>query len=94
MTGLNASQALMLLGLILIFGGYFALTFRKYQKGKAMIIAKDKRLYPDNYAELQKSDRKRLYRTHTWKEAWDEVGKAYAGVSVVGIVMFILSLII
>jgi hypothetical protein len=89
---LSPSQIAMLAGLFLMFGGYFALTWHKYTKGRAMIIARDKRLYPDNYASLQKSDRKRLYRIHTWQEAWDSTGKLYAGISVSGIILFMTSL--
>lgn len=94
MTGYNAAQALMLFGLVIAFAGYFALTWHKHQKGREMIMAKDERLYPPNYHELKKSDRKRLYRIHTWQKAWDPIGKVYAVVAAIGVAMFLLSLVI
>ena len=49
------------------------------QKGRELITARDKRLYPDNYDQLQKADRKRLYRIHTWQEAWDRHRQTFRG---------------
>ena len=94
MTDLNASQSLMLFGLLIAFASYFALTWHKHQKGREMILSKDKRLYPTNYHELTKSDRKRLYRIHTWKEAWDGMGKVYAIFAAIGVFMFVLSVLL
>jgi len=91
---MTLSQFLMLAGLVLAFSGYFALTWHKHKKGREMIMARDRRLYPANYEELKKSDRKRLYRIHTWQEAWDGFGKLYAGISAVGVAMFFYSILL
>lgn len=88
------SQTLMILSLGLSFGGYFLLIWHKHKKGKILIINKDPRLYPENYHELQKSDRRRLYRIHTWREAWDNTGKKYAGLTGIGVVLFFISILI
>jgi hypothetical protein len=91
---LTTSQILMLAGMALAFGGYFALTWHKHQKGRELIMARDKRLYPDNYDQLQKADRKRLYRIHTWQAAWDRAGKLYAAIGISGVAVFLYSIIL
>ena len=94
MQHLDFAQTLMLAGLALAFGAYFALTWHKHKKGREMIISKDERLYPDDYDTLTKSDRKRLYRVHSWHEAWDGTGKFLALLSAAGVAMFVASLIV
>ena len=91
---MTTSKLLMLVGLVLAFGGYFALTWHKHKKGRELITARDKRLYPDNYDQLQKSDRKRLYRIHTWQEAWDGTGKLFAAIAISGVAVFLYSIIL
>lgn len=92
MSSMNTSQLLMLAGLVIGFGGYFALVWHKHLKGRTMIINRDQRLYPTNYEQLSKADRRRLYRIHSWREAWDTSGKTLAAVSGFGVVAFVASL--
>ena len=79
-------QILMILGLVIAFGGYFALEFHRHKKGRDLIAAKDRRLYPPDFEQLSAAERKQLYRTHSWSEAWDLTGKVYAGATVFGLI--------
>ncbi|MCO5133621.1 MAG: hypothetical protein M9908_04550 [Phyllobacteriaceae bacterium] len=83
---LAPAQILMILGIVIAFGGYFALEFHRHKKGRGLIAARDKRLYPANFEQLSAADRKQLYRNHSWAEAWDMTGKVYAGATVFGLV--------
>lgn len=91
---LDTAQILMLFGLALAFGGYFGLTFRKHQAGREMIQQRDERLYPPDYDQLTKTDRRRLYRIHTWAAVWDPVGKLLAAIALGGVLMFIYSILL
>ena len=79
-------QILMILGLVIAFGGYFALEFHRHKKGRDLISAKDRRLFPPNFEQLSPAERKQLYRSHSWSEAWYLTGKVYAGATAFGLI--------
>lgn len=87
----DLGQKLMVAGLAIGFGGFFALAFRKFLAGRELIIRRDPRLYPPDFDRLTKADRKRLYRIHSWAAAWDIHGKALAAIAALGVLIFILS---
>ena len=83
---LAPAQILMILGIVIAFGGYFALEFHRHKKGRDLISAKDRRLFPPNFEQLSPAERKQLYRSHSWSEAWDLTGKVYAGATAFGLI--------
>lgn len=83
---LTPSQILAIFGIVIAFGGYFALAFHRHKKGREMIAAKDKRLFPPGFDKLSAAERRRLYRRHSWSQTWDVTGKVYAGAIVFGLV--------
>lgn len=83
---LTPSQILALFGIVIAFGGYFALAFHRHKKGREMIAAKDKRLFPPDFDQLSATERRQLYRRHSWSQTWDMTGRVYAGATVFGLV--------
>ncbi|MFZ1814579.1 MAG: hypothetical protein WBO55_18205 [Rhizobiaceae bacterium] len=94
MSRFDASQIMMLAGMGIFFVAYLALIARKHQAGKQMIMERDARLYPPDYDSLNKADRRRLYRIHTWRAAWDMIGKLLAALAAFGVLLFLTSVVI
>ncbi|MCB1456558.1 MAG: hypothetical protein KDJ48_06455 [Nitratireductor sp.] len=92
MKELGFSQWLMLSGLGMFFIAYFAQLWRKHLAARNMIMNRDLRLYPPNYDELTKADRRRLLRIHTWQAVWDTTGKALTLVAALGVLLFVSSI--
>ena len=88
MISLTTNAMLMIVGLVLGFGCYFAFMHRKDKAGHTMLHAKDKRLFPRNYQTLSNEQRKELYKIHTFKAALDPVGKVLIGFGLIGICIF------
>ncbi|MEZ5801824.1 MAG: hypothetical protein R3D29_16830 [Nitratireductor sp.] len=94
MKELGFSQWLMLSGLGMFFLAYFAQLWRKHLAGRDMVMNRDPRLYPPNYDQLTKADRRRLLRIHTWREVWDQTGKTLTLVAALGVLLFVTSIFI
>lgn len=93
MISLTTNAMLMIVGMVLSFGCYFAFTHRRDKAGHTMLHAKDKRLFPRNHQKLSDEERRKLYKIHTWQAAIDPVGKVLAGFGLIGICIFIYALV-
>ena len=91
---LDFGQKLMVVGLAIGFGGFFALSFRKFLAGRELIIRRDPRLYPPDFDRLTRADRRRLYRIHSWAAAWDIHGKVLAAITAAGVLIFVVSVFV